>query len=273
MSDYSHLNQEQVWDLVAVKRRVILLAAAFKRAVDARRNEAAIILPQAEAAQNLREVSIARAGLIRTELAEIQNSVKLTQERVSLLLRYRSPSVDPDGQVSAHLIESDLRHAAQADQFASAAIASLGSYEPLTQEQQDDIMGAISVSLAETKRILIACMGPAMSEDDVTAFHSNYESPDNPLLSFQDKTETMQKSTLRLVEMTAVRVENTMDYVGVIDRIIVPAFPQHAESMKAQANEMLSEARGSFTRMQNLIDRAEDLYLQSKTPPVRGPSI
>lgn len=129
------------------------------------------------------------------------------------------------------------------------------------------------MSLAETKRILIAFMGPAMSEDDATAFHSNYESPDNPLLSFQDKTEAMQKSTLRLVEMTAVRVENTMNYVDVIDRIVVPAFPQHAEGMKTQANEMLSEARGSFTRMQNLIDRAEDLYLQSKTPPVRGPSI
>lgn len=258
-------------DFAIAARRFSTLLGLFQNAAAARNSVVPEVLPQKDAAQKLREVSSQRARILFVELQEAGNITRLSHERVSLMLRYRSAEADPDGRICADLIADDLNCAAKTDSYATNVMLSLGSYEPLTQEQQDDLKRRINSSLIETRRLVQGCMGPVLTDKEVEVFHNGYEQPENPAEAFCLKTQSLICTTLKLADVTGNRIENTMDYVDCIDRIIVPAFPDHAEGMKAQADEMMAEVQGSLQWMHDLIVRARAYEGQYKVIPLRGP--
>src|SRR5687768_7441584 len=135
------------------KDRLAKLTKEFARAADAHPGATGHAIPQAEAAQQLRQMAAEHANHIRCEIPVLLNISKMSRERASLLLRYRSPIVGDEVYTASGLIRTDVNHADRIDDMAARMLKSAETFTPLPAGDMARIEERIKASSNETNRL------------------------------------------------------------------------------------------------------------------------
>lgn len=219
-------------------------------------------IDQKEAVAVLRTIFLARTPRRLSEIQGLIKAASLWQQRTSLLLRYRHDILVDDAAEAAEIIASDLEESSKAGQLAKTMMTAVQSSPEVDCEE---VKSMISGSLAETSRLLGRITGGVLPPEEDAAFHSLYETPGDPYLSYVDKTTRLIQCLGDLFNRRAAWVEHTMTDICSMDHLIKPSFAEFldlAADIDVQATEMMQENASSFLHGEALLLKTRN-YLAS----------